>query len=414
LNQFDLTIVGAGPTGTLAALSATKSLHPKTICLLDQRKTIGKPDHCAGLLSITGLKRLGLENLPSEVIQNSSVYGAKFYSPSGRSFSVKRPTPQALVVNRALFDQHLLKLVQKKGCNIRLNQQVKNIHFQKRKQKLHLYALSRDCLPQKKIIHYKSKIAIIAEGQQGRLSHSLGFESVSSKNKLPATQVIVEGIKDLDQSKVEVFLSNKIAPGFFAWIIPLSDTSAKVGLASQKGNAWKRLQYFLRKYSLTKKRFSKGIIKKRFGGVVIIDGPIKRTSTTGLLVVGDAAGQTKATTGGGVITGGIASIIAGEVASSGVKANDNSREFLKKYDQSWKQQLSKQLQSMVLLRKLVNRLSDKSLDKSFETIIKNNLDRIISEKGDIDNQAEIIFNLLSNPSVISLGFKIIPDLFLKS
>ena len=69
---------------------------------------------------------------------------------------------------------------------------------------------------------------------------------------------------------------------------------------------------------------------------------------------------------------------------------------------------------MVLFRRLANRLSDRSLDKSFETIIKNNLDQIISEKGDIDSQAAIIFSLLSNPSVIKLGLKVLPNLLVGS
>ena len=76
----ELTIVGAGPVGSLAAYSAASK--GSNVVVLEQRRRIGHPDHCAGLISKTGLDSLGLKDLPKQVIQNSDVQGAKFFSPT--------------------------------------------------------------------------------------------------------------------------------------------------------------------------------------------------------------------------------------------------------------------------------------------------------------------------------------------
>ncbi|MEA2071769.1 MAG: hypothetical protein U9O98_10830, partial [Asgard group archaeon] len=137
---------------------------------------------------------------------------------------------------------------------------------------------------------------------------------------------------------------------------------------------------------------------------------MKNTSKKGVLVVGDAAGQTKATTGGGVITGGIAGRIAGRIAALAMTKQDFSKKFLKQYDRLWKQKLHSQLFIMALFRKAVDLLSDKGIDLAFQTIRENNLQKLIEQQGDIDSQARVILKLLQQPAIIKLALKLIPTL----
>ena len=76
------------------------------------------------------------------------------------------------------------------------------------------------------------------------------------------------------------------------------------------------------------------ILRACLGGFVPASGPINRTFTDGFLVVGDAAGQTKATTGGGFNIGGYCALIAGKVASDSIEKDDYSKNFLKRYQQT--------------------------------------------------------------------------------
>ena len=99
----DAIIVGGGPAGLLAASKIAENGH--SVRVLEEHPEIGKPDHCAGLLSSSGLKSLGLKP-PDEVVQNT-VSGARIYAPSGHSILVERGQREALVIDRRGFDKGL-------------------------------------------------------------------------------------------------------------------------------------------------------------------------------------------------------------------------------------------------------------------------------------------------------------------
>jgi geranylgeranyl reductase family protein len=405
--ESEILVVGGGPIGSLTAEKAAKE--NCQVMIFDQRLNIGIPEHCAGLLSLKGLKQIGLTKLPDDVIQNSKIKGAIFHSPSGLKFKVFKKHPQAVVVNRSLFDQHLSLKAEDNGVLVFKGRKVSKVIYDREKKLTRINYVEKN-----KEQSIESFITIIAEGRKAKLTKELGFKTISKKYYLPAKQILAKNVKDINEEFVEIFVSNKIAPGFFAWIIPVSDSSAKIGMASQGGQTSIKFETFLNKFEPTKNRLKNLEIIEKYGGQVLVGGPIKKFTNNGIMITGDASGQTKATTGGGVITGGLAGIIAGKIAAEGVKNKNNSSNFLRKYDQEWNKRLEGQLVSMKYFRKLADRLSDKSLDNAFKTIIDKNLDKLISAKGDIDSQFDVIISLLKNPDVIKLGLKIIPDLLTKA
>ena len=399
----DITIVGAGPIGSLAAINA--NCKKNSVVILEQRKKIGFPDHCAGLISKNGLELIGIHSLPPEIIQNKNIKGAKFYSPSGLNFTVERKNSQAVVLDRELFDNFLANKARDEGAQILLEKKVINSKIKDGRISFQYKDKTSD-----KTNSINSLIGIIAEGSRGRVAKQAGFKQVPKKSLLSAYQVLVENVKDIDPEYVELYASNRFAPGFFAWIIPVNETTAKVGLASNKKMSVSRLDDFMNKYTPNIDRFSKSNIVKKYGGEVIVRGLARKTSSFGLMIAGDVAGQTKSTTGGGVITGGLAGIIAGKIAARAVEENNNSSRFLKNYDKQWKDQLKSQFRTMALFRWCINRLTDKALDQAFSTVVDNDLMALIEEKADIDSQAEILISLLKHPAVIKLAFKILPYL----
>ncbi len=405
--ETDIAIVGAGPIGTLAAIQASRN--KAEVIVLEQRATIGVPDHCAGLISKTGLKKIGLDSLPKSIVQSEKIIGAKIYSPDGTNLTVKRNSTQALVVDRTLFDQYLATKAENSGATILRNSKVTNLQYNNITKKITM-KIKNKLQPSSPIKSLTAPIAIISEGRLGRLAKSIGFQPPKKKYRLSGFQYLIENVSDLDTQFVEMYFSNFISSGFFTWIIPISENTAKVGLATRDKDAVFRLNYFLKKHPITKHRFQKAKIIKKYGGEVIVSGLMKKTSTNGVMVAGDAAGQTKATTGGGVITGGLAGIIAGQVASLAIQKNNNSSKFLKKYDTQWKAILRNQLKAMSLFRWLLNRLTDEAFNRAFETAVENDLGKLIEEKGDIDSQAEIILSLLKDPAVIKLAFKLLPTI----
>ena len=386
-SEDDLIVVGGGPAGLLSAISASKK--GVSVTLLESKNVIGRHEHCAGLLSIDGLKSLDLLNLPSKVIQNKDIRGSKIYSPKGELIVVQKNEPIAWVVDRAGFDSHLSSQAIELGVNIRTSSRVLTI---KRTNNHLKYILGKKSTTQKT----KSKMAILAEGRFPALNEKFNLPSPSRNDIVYASQFIMSGVKDIEREFVEIYQSNSLVPGFFGWVIPIDENRAKVGLGVTNPPASKMLENLINKHPILKQKLSSAKIEKRMSGAIPIGSYIKKTYADNVLVVGDAAGQTKPTTGGGVIFGGLAAIIAGDVSSQAIKNEDFSSKFLSEYEKRWKKEFRKNLDVMKLVRNYLNSLEDEHVEKLFNLLNKPKIKKQISRFGDVDNQAKVVFRLVFN------------------
>jgi len=400
MREADIVVVGGGPSGLIAAKTAAE--RGRDVVLYESKDQIGVHEHCAGLLSIAGLEQLQLSHLPSEVIQNAQVKGTKIFSPSGQSLSVSKKEPTALIVNRAKFDQFLFQEALDKGVSVETSSRIVGIHRENNYIVLNMgkKATSQDI---------KCNVTILAEGRFPRLNKQVNLTVPSRKSIVFSSMYIMKNLRDIDPEFVEVYQDQKYAPGFFAWIIPLNDRTAKVGLASYTVPTRDFLNSFIKNHPVAKKKLENAVIDKRMSGAIPLGSYIRKTYTDNVLVVGDAAGQTKPTTGGGVIFGGIAAQIAGKVASDAVTAEIYNSQYLSRYQKLWKKELKQNLRVMKLIRSYINSLNTKDLDRLFILLNKPRIRNKISESGDMDNQKTIVFNLLLNlnlwPILLSTGLK---------
>ncbi|MCD6164815.1 MAG: NAD(P)/FAD-dependent oxidoreductase [Candidatus Odinarchaeota archaeon] len=386
--RTDIAIVGAGPAGLVAATCAART--GVKVSVFEEHGIIGLPTHCAGLVSIRGFKKLGFYP-PSNVVLNK-VRGAIFFSPSGHSFVVEGKKDQAYVLDRILYDQFLALKAEKAGAKIELACKVNDVFVNRNKVFIELVKGKRE-----KIV--TTKVLIDAEGVKSVISSRLGFSKPQSL--LPAVQFEMENV-EVYRDFVELYFGQKIAPGFFAWIIPTSDSSARVGLAA-KSKPLNLLKKFLRSNKQVLNRFRKGKIVRVIGGTVITGGPISRTWDSRVLLVGDVAGQVKPTTGGGIVLGSLCSIIAGRVAGEFVR-NDLPVSFLSNYEKTWRKLFGREFRSMKILRTLLNFLSDKTLDKLFLYISRYEFNEDLAKYGDMDFQYKTILRSLSNIKALAVAF----------
>ncbi len=399
-SEDDLIVVGGGPAGLLSAISASKK--GVGVTLLESKNVIGHHEHCAGLLSIDGLKSLNLLNLPSNIVQNKAIRGSKIYSPKGELIVVQKNEPTAWVVDRAGFDSHLSSQAVELGVKIRTSSRVLNV---KRTNNHLKHILGKRSTTQR----IKSKMVILAEGRFPALNEKFNLPSPSRNNIVYASQFIMSGVKDIEREFVEIYQCNSLVPGFFGWIIPIDDKRAKVGLGVINPPASKVLENLIKKHPILKQKLSSAKIEKRMSGAIPIGSYIKRTYADNVLVVGDAAGQTKPTTGGGVIFGGIAAEIAGDVSSQAIKNEDFSSKFLSEYEKRWRKEFRKNLNVMKLVRNYLNSLEDEHVEKLFNLLNKPKIKKKISRFGDVDNQAKIVFRLVFNlrlwPFLLGTGMR---------
>lgn len=384
----DVVVIGAGPAGLIAARKAAKKGAKVTV--LEEHKEIGVPSHCAGLLSIKGLKHIAIP-LNADFIQNK-LKGARFHSPSGLSFTVEREENVACVIDRTKLDKFLARRAVHAGAEIKLQSKVQQV-------KRHNEGITVSGLWGS----INANVAIDAEGVNSLVVKRMALTPLKPECLLPALQFELADI-DVDPAYAEIHVGKKVAPNFFAWVIPLNGNSARVGLACKWANPREKLESFV------KSRFDKYSRLSVSSGRIVTCGPISRTFNDNLVVVGDAAGQSKPTTGGGVILGGICASIAGSIVAEAVKSGSYAGFFLRKYEMLWKKRLGKEFKIMRLARNTVNHLSDKTLDKIFKIVIDKNLQTEFSMKGDMDFQSDLLSSLGKKKDLLRILLAAAPDL----
>ena len=388
--KADIIVVGGGPSGSFSAFTAARLGAEVLVC--EEHKEIGVPKHCAGHLSVSGLERLGLR-LPHGIVENE-IKGATFHSPSGREFAIRCPSTVSCVVNRELFDKHLSDLAMKSGARYSLESRVRSLLYNSGSVAGVAVRKGRDEET------LASSVVIDAEGCASPLLKKTGLQTLDSLMVVKAIQAEVDRVHEIDPDTVEVYLGRKYAPDFFAWIIPKRNSSAKVGLATRTGNPREYLHRFMKDHPVASRKLRKSNITRLSIHPIPLGGPIPKTYSNGLLVVGDAASQVKPTTGGGVILGLLCSKIAGEVAYEAIKSNDFFEAFLSQYQSRWRELIGFDLAVMRQIRKLLNRLSDRKIDKMIDLCAKLGVSSILEEAGDLDFQGRSLIPMIKHPTTL--------------
>ena len=393
-NEFDAVVVGGGPCGSFSALTAAKLGARVAVC--EEHGTIGIPTHCTGHLNLNGLKRLKLHPLPKHILENE-FRGVIFYSPSGIEFSIRFDSPVTCAVNRELFDKYLADVAMRACVEYHLGSRVESLILEKGIVK----GVVIDSRGFKETL--SSKIVINAEGVSSVILKKAGLQSLNRSMVVSAVHAEMDKVDDVEDDLVEVYLGEKYAPGFFAWIIPKKDGTAKVGLATNVGNPKRCLHKFMQDHPIASSKLNKSKILKQSFHLIPIGGSISKTYHNGLLIVGDAASQVKPTTGGGVIFGLLCSKIAGEVAHEAIKNNDFSKEFLSRYENRWRALIGFELTLMRRLRIMLNDLSDQKIDKIIELCTRLEMDKVLRKHGDLDFEAASLIRMLGHPATFLLS-----------
>ncbi len=245
------------------------------------------------------------------------------------------------------------------------------------------------------------RVAVDASGAGSRLPEQAGLDTPDWSQLLPGLQYELVGTsKQTDM--VDLFFGNEKAPGFFAWGIPTGDYSVRVGLASRKGNVKKLLD------RLVAEHWPKATSDATKSGSVLVSGPVGKCWSYNFLVVGDAAGQVKQTTGGGIVIGGFCGKLAGRAASSFAAAKgDEGVKFLREYDTKWREMFDSDLGRMNLARRGFAGLSDETLDRLFD-VLRHHVGEI-EEMGDMDFQGKVISRMLRKGELVKLLPRVAAD-----
>jgi flavin-dependent dehydrogenase len=112
------------------------------------------------------------------------------------------------------------------------------------------------------------------------------------------------------------------------------------------------------------------------------------------LIVGDAAGQVKPTSGGGIYPGTLCAKIAGTVAAEAAAQGNTSKDALMEYDTRWRSEIGRELETGLRIREGFNKLSDDDLNYTIRALDDERTLDIISKYGDMDHPSIVLRKLL--------------------
>jgi len=350
--KTDVHIVGGGPSGSIASMSLIDNGYSPLIS--EEHKVSGLPVHCSGLISKSGLNSLSRFIDYRKLIENN--FNGAVIHFSTIKLNIERKKDVAYQINRSEFDKTLISNAESKGVKINYNDKISSVSS------------------------LKSNFIIGADGANSQIAKMFNFPKIK---KFVGTAQIKIPYNSIDSHKVQLFYSNDLFPGFFGWIIPTNKDYAEIGCGVVlPKNARNSLELFMKKLNL-----SLFLSNPSFSSMVdysII--PIRTREKTALsigdkkiILVGDAAGHVKATTGGGIVFGGNCSKLVGRNMSNPYN-----------YEREWKRKFGFDLKVHQLIQSFFEGRSESDFKNIGNFLNSMNIPKYLSERGNMDSPSKMI------------------------
>jgi digeranylgeranylglycerophospholipid reductase len=337
--------------------------------VFEEHREIGVPEKCDGLVSVSGIERLGVVP-PNNVVQNS-LKKATFYSPSLKEVSIDAEKQNVVVLDRSRFDKYLAEKAASAGADIQVGKRISG------------YTESDSGVAiQTDSQTFKSKIMLDCGGYESYIN--------PGGRSLQGGQYLVYGTW-FDKDTVEVYIDPIQYPGFFKWVIPISSEMAKIGVAGDGINTFQILDAF------ATERGAKVI--RKMAAPVLCFGTTRSFVSGRFARAGDAAGQAKPTTGGGIYTGGYGGLLAGAAAARSIKEQD--LRILNEYETTWRKEFGSEFNLQVRARTSFSKFNRQQVDKLFEMIASSDVPKRISEEGDFDRHSVAIMKAFGLSNVVA-------------
>jgi digeranylgeranylglycerophospholipid reductase len=372
--DYDVLIAGGSISGLLAAREIAAG--GLSVLVLEEDPEIGTPEHCGGLVSVAGIRNLGV--VPdAHTVENNKIARAKINSPS-RCFEISAQKQRVMVLDRRAFDKQIAFQAQKNGAEIRV--------------KCSMRSFAKDSLE------------YVVKTSEGSISctyfvDARGVSSIIHRNREGVLQSAQYEIYApwIERDTIEVAFDSQRYPGFFAWIIPTGQGTGKVGVAGRHINAANVLQSYID----SKGRYS--VVRKIYASIWV-NGPLENFVYDRVMVVGDAAGQSKPTTAGGIYSCGMGGVLAGRAVVEEAAAGSKSGMplLLTQYEKNWLSMFKSEFDKMLLARRFMERLDNKAIDDLVAAISPKTVEEA-SVYGDFDFHTSALAKMLASKAAARMA-----------
>ena len=356
------------------------------VVLCEEHANIGAPVHCTGVLAHDAITEFGI-GAESVLNELSTVC---FHAPSGATIAYTTPTVEAIVIDRLAFDRDLAASALAAGVQVLCGSRVTDVSVDAGGTTI----ITRDGRT------VRARACVLACGASYALQRRFGLGVPEMFLQSAQAEVACARLHD-----VEVHFGSYVAPGGFGWAVPVERPDGayvRVGVMSNRDAAG----HFERLLAA---------IASRWGATPAIDGgprqkilplaPIDKTFSARLLVLGDAAGLVKPTTGGGIYYSLVSAAIAADVLSNALRADDLSEKALGEYERRWRKRLSGELEAQLALRRVAERMTDEEIDGLFELARTDGIMPIVRRTARFNRHRDLILALFSHPPARKILFR---------
>lgn len=360
--ECDVLVVGAGPAGSVAALSALH--HGATnILIIEKESKISESKSP----KIDFVESIGLADIMNEL--NFSVdyisYKSKWYSPSNMCFSFESRIADYWIKrgpSKDSFESKMVNSAVKHGAELLLNTEV--IQYTK-----NVVTVKKD----NKTEEIRANVIIDAEGLHSNIARSLDIDN-NSKN--PVKEIIAYGVAgydfDMEEGVPNIFFNSKYAPGSYILICKNpNDGEGYMIQGIEKVKGVNPSHYFQK--LLGSNRILQNILKNAeitqniHGTLYVISSLPSRLKINNILLVGDSARLMDPFLHYGLGSAIISGYLSGKIAADYLPANDIS--YLNKYEMLIKETLYAELNRRIKYRKIFSKLNDSDIEKVFKLLI---------------------------------------------
>jgi digeranylgeranylglycerophospholipid reductase len=388
-DRYDIIVVGAGPAGAMAAMSAAEK--GRRVCLLERKPQAGVPVRCGEGIGYKGLTRT-LEPRPEWI--KSTITRARMVSPSGISVDVGN-VDKSWILDRARMDSDLVKTAVEKGADFFPStaamsaEKMPNNHYR------------CSCIDISKKINkeFTAPCLILADGVESRLARCFGWDTALKLGDIETGAFARVKSDKIDQDCCVFYTGSAAAPGGYLWIFPRGGGEANVGLGvigsrCEPGLPKKLLLDFIGR------EFPGSDVTDLHCGGVPVGRWVRPLVKEGVMLVGDAARQVNAMNGAGIAYSLYAGKLAGAAAAESIRDDGTVRyKTLLSYQREWAKNFGKQQDRSFALKEFVISADDAFLNKVAETLAKE-------DPGKISYLRVFMKTFASRPLLLFKAFKL--------
>jgi len=304
MESHDVAIIGAG----LAGLQTARLLGGRglRVLLIDRKASLSQPVHTTGIFV-----RKTWEDfpLPDEQL-GTPIRDVFLYSPALRKLHLRGDRDEFRIGRMDWIYLSMLEACSRAG-----------VHWLPSSKLIACEAGAITVIRKNRIEKHRVRFVVGADGARSRVARELRLDRNSEF--LIGLEVIVPARERA--AALHCFLDPKIAPGYIGWVAADGDT-AHVGVAGYDFNASRALEAFRRRVT----HLAGETIIERRGGLIPVNGILRRIANDRGLLVGDAAGAVSPLTAGGLDGAMRLSAYAAEVITAYLDHGDPS--ILRAYD----------------------------------------------------------------------------------